>query len=212
VQELVSVQYKLLFENNKTICLCSRFAPQKNQEIFLSIFAQLNVANCKLIILGDGELRGLLIEQSKHLGLRVYNSWDNIQFSTDFDVYFLGNLTNPFPYISKCTLFALPSSWEGFPLALCEAMACEVPVVASDCPTGPREILCDEGNSVYGFLLPVPSKHNEAALQLWKQTLVNILTDNSLVAKYAEKARRRIKDFSKEGMEAAWLEIVNTNQ
>jgi len=210
--ETVPAQHKLLFENHKTICLCSRLAPQKNQEIFLSIFAQLKVASCKLIILGDGELRANLIEQSKRLGLRVYNIWGDIQFSNDFDVYFLGNLTNPFRYISKCSLFALPSSWEGFPLALGEAMACGVPVVASDCPTGPREILRDADNSEYGFLLPIPVKNVDAALQLWRQTLMNILTNKALAIDYAEKARRRIKNFGKEGMETAWLEIVKNNQ
>jgi glycosyltransferase involved in cell wall biosynthesis len=208
-QEAISAVYLGLFRNYKTICLCSRLAPQKNQEIFLSVFADVQKSMpCKLIILGDGELRSSLINQSKQMGLRVFPVWENIPFSEDFDVYFLGNVANPFPYISQSSVFALPSSWEGFPLALCEAMVCGVPVVASDCPTGPREILSDEtGESIYGFLLPIPVKDDDLILK-WKNTLLTILRDESIASEYGSKAKRRSKDFSAEKMKAAWMQLV----
>jgi glycosyltransferase involved in cell wall biosynthesis len=58
-------------------------------------------------------------------------------------VHFVGFLPNPFALISRCQLFCLPSVYEGLPLALLEAMACRVPVLATDCPSGPREVLAD---------------------------------------------------------------------
>lgn len=61
----------------------------------------------------------------------------------DRHVDFVGFLANPFALISRCQLFCLPSVYEGLPLALLEAMACRVPVLATDCPSGPREVLAD---------------------------------------------------------------------
>ena len=64
---------------------------------------------------------------------------------------FLGRQANPLPLIRQADLFCLPSLFEGMPNALLEAMACRTPVLAADCPTGPREIL-DGGR--FGCLVP----------------------------------------------------------
>ena len=70
---------------------------------------------------------------------------------------FYGHVDNPFPILCQADLFCLTSRYEGMPNALLEAMACRVPVLVTDCPHGPREIL--EGGK-YGRLVPpqdVPS-------------------------------------------------------
>ena len=207
-QAPLPIEIDNLLRQNKSICLSSRLAPQKNQEIFLSMFYKiLKSMDCKLIILGDGELRVALMEKARELGLRVYSVWDNSSPSDLFDIYFFGNLTNPFPYVIKSTVFALPSAWEGFPLALCEAMACGIPVVSSDCPTGPHEILCDD-DSEYGFLLPIPIINQEMELMEWHKTLIMLLTNSSTRTEYGMKAKLRVKKFSFEKMEESWLDMI----
>jgi len=75
-------------------------------------------------------------------------------------VTFLGFLQNPFAVMNRADLFVLPSRWEGFPLALCEAMLLEVPAIASDCVSGPNEIL-EAGR--FGDLVPVADEHGLAS-------------------------------------------------
>lgn len=93
---------------------------------------------CKLIILGEGEKRKELEELVKELGL-------------EGKVDMPGFVENPFAYMARASVFVLSSLWEGLPNVLIQAMVCGTPVVATDCPNGPREIL-DGGR--YGVLVP----------------------------------------------------------
>lgn len=93
----------------------------------------------RLIILGDGEDRTSLDELCKRLGVGAI-------------VDMPGFVPNPYAVLSRSALFVLSSRWEGLPGVLIEALACGTKVVATDCPSGPREILCD---GLYGELCPV---------------------------------------------------------
>ncbi|PZR40631.1 MAG: hypothetical protein DI538_03605 [Azospira oryzae] len=213
-QEPVPAEVKALFDHHLTVCLCSRLAPQKNQLAYIPVFAEvIPSVGSKLVFLGDGELRDDLIALAHSLGLRVYSRWGAAPFSDQFDVYFLGSQLNPFSYLSHASVFVLPSAWEGFPLALCEAMACGVPVISSDCPTGPREILdvaSGEQKSEYGILLPIPSGQKGEVHHQWKEATARLLKDRKQAHTYAQKAKLRVTEFSMEKMENEWMAAIQS--
>lgn len=90
----------------------------------------------KLMIIGEGEFTAYR-ELADRLGVGG-------------DVFFTGVKKNPYPYLKKGCLYVLTSYYEGFPNALVEAMALGIPAIATDCMTGPKEILEDK----YGILVP----------------------------------------------------------
>ncbi len=107
----------------------------------------------RLIILGKGRLREKLLDLGRSLG---------IEASMDFP----GFVENPYGYLAHADLFVLSSLWEGSPNVLTEALAMGTPVVATDCPSGPREILQD---GRYGRL--VPCADPQAMAQAMLETL-----------------------------------------
>lgn len=117
-----------------------RLTRQKDFATLLHAFS-LVVKECsaRLLLLGDGPERGRLEALAAELGISAV-------------VDFHGFIANPFPYIARSDLFVLSSAWEGFGNVLVEAMALGVPVVSTDCPSGPREILND---GALGPLVPV---------------------------------------------------------
>lgn len=117
----------------------ARLVPQKNHQLLLHAFALVAARRpVRLALLGDGELRAEL--ESMAARLAIANS-----------VAFLGHRQNPYPYMREADLFVLSSAWEGFGNVLVEAMAVGTPVVSTDCPHGPREVL---GDGAWGRLVP----------------------------------------------------------
>jgi glycosyltransferase involved in cell wall biosynthesis len=122
------------------IVAMGRLVKQKGFSILLRAFALLRTEQvARLVILGEGELRRSLEEEVQQLGLGC-------------DVVLPGFVSDPFPLLRGADLFVLSSLWEGLPNGLIQAMACGTPVVATDCPSGPAEIL---GNGRWGRLVPV---------------------------------------------------------
>lgn len=131
--------------NNDTapvILAVGRLNVAKNLPVLIDAFYKLRQShnNARLLILGEGELRTTLEAQITRLGLTA----DAVQMP--------GFVANPFAYLARCRLFVLSSIFEGLPGVLIEALACGAPVVSTDCPSGPHEIL--EGGK-WGRLVPV---------------------------------------------------------
>jgi len=203
-----------------------RLTKQKGQWYLLRVFKALKEKHkdLKLVILGEGELKDYLVGLSEELGLKTY-VWDRDELSESFDVYFLGFQKNPFKFIARSKLFVFPSLWEGFPNALVEAMACGVPVVSSDCRSGPREILAPNTDfnyqtqkpefAEYGVLMPVFEVKYKTAKELleereimWVETVDKLLEDESLRKNYSEKAKQRAEDFRIEKIVQEWKEVI----
>ena len=133
------------------------------------------------------------------------------------DVYFTGVKKNPFPYLNAAQVYALTSYNEGFPNALIEAMALRVPVIATDCMTGPKEILQKE-NEIYGVLIPnmSPDKNlkaeeiTEEEINLAKE-LERMMSDEEYRQGYEEAAVKRAYDFSNEYYVECIRQLVQEN-
>lgn len=130
--------------------------------------------NEKLYIIGDGPDKDKLNRQIQSLNLEE-------------QITLIGFENNPYNWMKKCKLFILPSNYEGLPTVLIEALACECPIISTDCKCGPREIL---NNGDYGLLVPVGD-----AMEL-KEGIKKMILDNNLRARFKEKSLERAYDFS----------------
>ncbi|MCC5977800.1 MAG: glycosyltransferase [Salinarimonas sp.] len=127
-------------EEIRVVLALGRLSPQKNFPVLFQAFRRvLQSRQVKLVVLGEGPMRASLEELAADLGI------------TDH-VDLVGFQSNPFGWMAGSSVFVSASAYEGFPNALVQAMACGLPIVSTDCPTGPREIL--EGGR-WGRLVPV---------------------------------------------------------
>lgn len=151
------VDYPWLPRNGEPLIVSAgRLTAQKDFPTLLGAFALLNKADThRLVVMGEGEDRTSLEELARDLGIAE-------------QVTFPGFVENPWAVFSRADLFVMSSRWEGFPLVLVEAMACGCPVVSTDCPNGPSEIL---GGGVFGQLAPVGDTQAVAAAM--SETLEN---------------------------------------
>lgn len=130
--------HKWLKNKNQPVCLAvGRLAPPKDYKTLLQAFA--DVKDAKLIILGEGPDRKEIEELVRSLGLE-----DCVSMPSFVD--------NPYAYMARADLFVHSTEFEGFGNVLVEALACGTPVLSTDCPSGPAEIL---ENGKYGHLVPV---------------------------------------------------------
>ena len=150
--ELLPPKFRSAFDKT-TIAYCGRLAEQKNPIALLKVFAMVRKQkNCQLLLVGDGHLKNKLVDLAQASGLKVYDntsSQNKREIPTDSDVIISGFQSNPFQFVRSANLFMMSSDFEGFPLALAEAMICGTSVISTDCPTGPRELLAPGTDVTY---------------------------------------------------------------
>jgi len=135
-----SMEHKWLTDPSISVVMSAgRHAPQKGFDTLLRAFSRLEDSSARLVLLGEGNETGPLRKLAMELGIE-----DQVDFP--------GFVDNPFKYMANADVFVLSSWYEGFGNVLIEAMATGCPVVSTDCPSGPSEIL--EGGT-YGPLVPV---------------------------------------------------------
>jgi glycosyltransferase involved in cell wall biosynthesis len=117
-----------------------KLKPQKGFDVLIDAFARARARRpLRLVILGQGPERARLLDRARGLGVGD-------------DVALPGFVANPFAWMARCGVFALSSRFEGLPGVLIQALACGCPVVSTDCPSGPSEIL---GPGAVAPLVPV---------------------------------------------------------
>jgi glycosyltransferase involved in cell wall biosynthesis len=173
----------------------------------------------RLLILGDGPLKDKLIAQAKNIGLGVQTEG---QLNAQASVHFLGNQLNPFRFVAKAKLFVQGSLSESFGNSMVEAMVLGIPVISTDCPYGPREILAPiSGNqnqhlqnaffADYGILMPLwKERDNSHIYAAWATTILQILNNQDLLNRYSSLSMKRAEDYSKEKIANEWCRLIDS--
>jgi|APSaa5957512535_1039671.scaffolds.fasta_scaffold18794_3 N-acetylgalactosamine-N,N'-diacetylbacillosaminyl-diphospho-undecaprenol 4-alpha-N-acetylgalactosaminyltransferase len=169
----------------------------KNHLLLLEAMKEINA---KLYIIGDGVLKGTIIQKIR-------------EYRLSHKVKLLGRKKNPFRYLDKADCFVFSSNYEGFPNVIIEALACGLPVISTDCKSGPREILAPFSKSdyqingsielaKYGILTPINDKNKlvEAMNVIIKH---KILRDN-----YSLKGLKRVKRYGSENVIKQYDKII----
>lgn len=154
--------------DSKTIICVGRLEKQKNQKYLINIFNQLPNDGWVLQFIGDGSYKEELSEY-----VRALNLSDQVQF--------LGFRNDVQSLMSKSTIFAFPSLFEGFPNALLEAMAVGMPCISNNCPTGPAEIIQD---GINGFLIDIGDS------QEFIDKLSKLMTNPQLRSQISQEAKK----------------------
>lgn len=196
----------------ETIVTFGRLHVQKGYEFLLHAFGRVlsSRPRARLLLIGDGPERDKLHDVAAELGLRVGTN------ASEADVIFAGIRLDPVRYARIGRVFAFPSLYEGLPNALLEAIAAGVPVLASDCPWGPRSIL--SGGSlgyteevslpmrlVHGVLMPVPDGPN--ALTVWADKLEQAL-ERPMPRVSKQDRLRAIERYDIEQTGPKWLNLA----
>ncbi len=168
------------------IVALGRFHEVKRYDLLINAYSNSKMQqDCDLIIVGDGELRPELEAQVKQLKLQS-------------KVHFAGTQSNPFPYLAGARFITLSSRTEAFPMVLIEALALKCPVVATDCPTGPREIV---EHGINGLLV-----ENENA-EAFSKAIDQLFYDVELHKQFQSNAIASIQHLTGETIAKEWLAL-----
>lgn len=167
----------------RRILTVGSFKAQKNHPLLLQAFAKFaQSSDARLMFLGTGAAEAVLRSMVDQLGLADR-------------VIFAGFNPDPTPFYMTADLFTLSSDYEGFGNVIVEALACGIPVVSTDCPSGPAEIL---ENGRFGILVPV---NDASALAAAMSTSLSSQHDT-------EALKRRAADFAPEHAAKRYLELL----
>ena len=187
-----------------SIVAMGRMVPLKRFQDLIQAFSLIapDYPDAELLLIGDGP------ERNKLEGLAAAAGISN-------RVRFLGMLEKPTAAFAGCGVFIFASETEGFGMAIVEALAAGIPVIASDCPYGPREILSPatdpmnllkQGSAIelapFGVLYPVGS------VKALENALRRVLSDQSLRSVLSRNGPARAADFSVERSTAAYEKLL----
>lgn len=165
---------KLIQPGKKNIIAVGRLVKQKGYKDMLRVFSEVvRKVPSRLVILGDGPEKEAIKEKVK-------------EYSLENDVTMPGFVHNPWEYMKASDLYISTSHYEGFHLTIAEAMACGLPVVATDCDYGPREII-DDGMD--GYLCPV------GKVECMVEKVIRVLKEDKDYQRISSNAKEKAKKF-----------------
>jgi glycosyltransferase involved in cell wall biosynthesis len=199
IKMLSEVPVNMEIDKSKSLISVGSFVKRKNHALLLKAFSK-TPTEYTLYLLGEGGEKLNLINLTKELGISNR-------------VVFLGFDTNPYRYLSRCSVFVMASNSEGFPNVLVEAMACGCSVISTDCLSGPREILAPESvctkqlvNTIematYGVLVGVNN------VEVLSDGINKLISDASLREMYSKKNTERVVDFNQEKIKKLFEKVL----
>ena len=179
-----------------TFVTIGRLDRGKNHQLLIKAIKEIDA---NLWIIGEGELK-------KKLELLI----ENLKLKDK--VKLLGRQNNPYKFLNKADCFVFASNHEGFPNVLLEALACKLPIISTDCKSGPREILAPNTDftkqtkeielAEYGILTPVGDVEKMA------KAMKMVIKNKNLGENYLKKAINRVKDFEVKKIMKEWEETI----
>lgn len=198
------------FKGKKVIINSGRLTHQKGQWHLLKSFKRVCETNDNIVlaILGQGELETDLKKLASDLGVLD-------------KVVFLGYKKNPFKYLKRADVFVLTSLFEGFGNVIVEAMATGIPVISTDCKSGPREILSEENKEYsklkevyyakYGVLVPNfdangfdDNKELTLEEKVLAEAIDSLLNDEEKINEYRTRGLERLQEFEMREITSKW--------
>lgn len=168
------------------IVALGRLSEVKRLDILINAYASSELRHhCDLLIVGEGECRQELEQQIADLSLQDQVILEGVQ-------------SNPFKYLANAEFLVLSSRTEAFPMVLIEALVLSCPVVATDCPTGPREIVIEGENG-----LLVENENTEAL----SQAMDRLYGDKALLQHCRNNAVNSVQHLSADEVVKEWLEL-----
>ena len=163
----------------------------KQFDILIESYAKSDLPkqNIKLVFLGDGDLRTSFELQTKQLHL-------------ENNIIFKGKVSNPYVYMKNAKCIVLCSKNEGFPTVLIESLACETPVIAFDCFSGPSEIITNNENGI------LVENQNFDQLITAMNTMIS---DEHFYLHCKRNAKESVSAFSLEKIGNQWLQLFKSN-
>ncbi len=183
-------------DNSFTFITIGRLDKGKNHKLMIDAIHNIDA---KLYIIGDGELKDELENHIKSLNLEK-------------KVILLGKQINPYKFLKQADCFLFSSNYEGFPNVILEALACNLPIISTDCKSGPREILSLNSDinlkldkiefSKYGILVPLNNKRNLT------EAMNEVINNEKLRNNYRKKALDRVSDFRIENIIGKYEDLI----
>lgn len=197
-EEPLPEEYASIFAKPVVIHV-GRLTEQKSQHTLLEAFAQVE-HDGNLVILGSGDREAELKQLVAQRGISDR-------------VFFLGFQRNPFRFLRQADLFVLSSAWEGFGNVIVEAMACGLPILSVDCPSGPREILAPETPPLPNTATSIEQTSNGVLsplgdANLLAQAMNRLMADPELRQHYSQRSLIRAADYSREKVASAYHDMI----